>query len=1343
MSCRMPGAASREAFWELLHNGDQISATTFPGERLGGPGHELSPTEVGDSPRGIFLDGVDQFDAAFFGMSPREAVAVDPQQRLALELSWEALEDAGIPAERLRGSGAGVFLGSIADDYAKLQRDQGIVTEHSTTGLHRSALANRISYLLGLSGPSLVVDSAQSSSLVAVHLAVRSLRSGESTLAIAGGVQLNLDPAGFTATTLFGALSEDGRCHTFDARANGYVRGEGGGLVVLKPLRAAVADGDRIYAVIRGSAINNDGFGETLTTPDRRGQENVIKAACADARVAPGDIQYIELHGTGTRLGDPIEAAALGAVLGAARNAAEPLPVGSVKTNIGHLEGAAGIAGLIKSVLCVKSRELAPSLNFERPNPDIPLDRLNLRVQSAAGPWPRPDAPLLAGVSSFGMGGTNCHVILADWPTRAEPVAQGPGTAPRTDRALPWLVSARSAAALRAQADRLLAHLDANPDQDPADIAGSLATTRTALEYRAAVLGGDRDTVRSGLGALARGDLAATVLRGVAGQGGTAFLFSGQGSQRLGMGRDLHAAFPEYARAFDAACARLDVHFGSHVDAGVRDVVFAAPDSPLAALLDETVFAQAALFAVEVALFRLLEHCGIAPDYLVGHSIGELAAACAAGVLSLDDACALVAARGRLMQSLPPGGAMVAVETAEDELGALPDGVSLAAVNGPTSVVLSGDEEAVLAVAAGWAERGARTSRLRVSHAFHSARMDGMLAEFRRVADSLTFRPPRIPVVSNLTGRLATTEELTSPDYWVQHVRGTVRFRDGVRWLADHGVDTFVEVGPRGVLAGMGRDCVSPDTVGSSARDLAFLPVLRGDQPEPRSALATLAELHVRGVPVDWDTLVAEHGTARVPLPTYAFQRRRYWIDRPDPAAARPVLESRPPQDILDEPEETLRDRLVALPAAERDRLLLDLVCTQVAAVLGHDSAAAIEIGWPFKELGFDSYSAVDLRNRLAVATGVPLPSSLLFDHPTPTAVAERLRAELLPDAAPVERAPTRVAGDEPIAIVAMSCRLPGGVSSPADLWRLLIEERDGIGPFPTDRGWDLDALYDPDPDHAGTTYTRAGGFLDGATEFDPALFGISPREALAMDPQQRLLLETSWEAFEHAGLDLAALRGSQTGVFVGATAQEYGPRLQDASDGLEGYALTGTTPSVASGRLSYTFGLAGPAVTVDTACSSSLVALHLAMRSLRAGECDLALACGATVLATPGMFVEFSRQRGLSVDGRCKPFAASADGTGWAEGVGVVLVERLSDAERNDHVVLAVLRGSAVNQDGASNGLAAPNGPAQQRVIRAALAGAGLSSSEVDVVEAHGTGTTLGDPIEAQAIVATYGVGR
>ncbi|WP_227025734.1 type I polyketide synthase [Streptomyces fodineus] len=1318
LACRLPGAANPAEFWRLLRDGRD--ALGEPGPRRchpDGPAVPVLPS--GEPVRAGFLDQVDSFDAGFFGISPGEAAVLDPQQRLVLELAWEAFEDAGI----VPGDGAhatGVYVGATSDDYATLRGTR--LSPHSATGRNRALIANRVSYALGLRGPSLVVDSAQSSALVAVHLACRALAAGECTVALAGGVQLNIAQDGYDITRALGAISPDGRCYTFDERAAGFVRGEGGAVLVLKPLSAALADGDTVHAVIRGSATNNDGGGDALTAPRQEAQTEVLRLACAAAGVSPAELSYVELHGTGTPLGDPVEAAALGAVARRER----PLLVGSVKTNIGHLEGAAGIAGLLKTVLCLSRRELVPSLNFRTPNPRIPLAELGLRVVTETGPWPAAKGPLLAGVSSFGMGGANCHVVLA------EPPAPGPAPdrdAGRYDGPVLLPLSARTPAALT----ELAGLVGESAAASPVDLAYSLATTRSRLPRRAVLVAESAEEVPGLLEALAQDTAHARVVRGTAVEGRTVFLFAGQGNQRPGMGREIYRRHPVFAAAVDEIGERMR----PHLPRPLLEVMFAEDGSADAALLDEPTYTQPALFAVQVGLFRLVESWGIAPDAVLGHSFGELAALHVAGAMPLPDACALVATRGRLMQDIPPGGAMVLVEASEAEL--LPDVgetgglVSIAALNSPTATVISGDEEATLAIAGRWSARGRRTRRIQVPMASHSAHVDGILDAMRAAAARIDWQRPALPVISSLTGTELDVTGLDWPEFWARHTRDTVRFADAIATACAQGARTFLELGPDGTLSAMGP--------GSAPQDVAFVSAMAGgERPDLRSLLTAVARVHARGVPVDWARFYAGSGARRIPLPTYPFQRRRHWIAGVTATGgASPAVPEGPAAEVPTAPV----SRLAGLPAAEREQAVRALVRAEVAAALELDSAEELDVRRPFRDLGFGSLMTVELGQRLAEVTGLRLPATVVLDHPTPQRIAEHLIAELA-TGTPVHTAPAvAVPAAEPIAIVGVACRFPGGVGSPEDLWDLVASGGDAIGDFPTDRGWDLDGLFDADPDRPGRSYARTGGFLYGAAEFDAGLFGISPREALAMDPQQRLLLETSWEALERAGIDPLSLRDSTTGVFAGVMAQDYGPRMHEGAAGLDGYVLTGTTASVASGRIAYSLGLRGPAVTVDTACSSSLVAVHLAAQALRAGECSLALAGGVTVMSTPGIFVEFSRQRGLAPDGRCKSFAAAADGTGWAEGAGQLVLERLSDARANGHPVLAVLRGSAVNQDGASNGLTAPNGPAQERVIRSALAAAGLSGADVDLVEAHGTGTTLGDPIEAQALLATYGQGR
>ncbi|WP_285710903.1 type I polyketide synthase [Microtetraspora sp. NBRC 16547] len=836
MSCRFPGGVSSpEDLWELLSAG-RDTVTPFPDDR-GWDVEAIYDPEPGTPGRsyvrhGSFVDEVSGFDAAFFGISPREALAMDPQQRLLLETAWEAFERGGLDPAALRGGRVGVFVGTNGQDYGTLlmnAREQ--VEGHLGTGSAASVFSGRIAYLFGLEGPAVTVDTACSSSLVALHLAAQALRAGECSLALAGGVTAMSTPIGFVEFSRQRGLAADGRCKPFAAAADGTAWGEGAGLLLVERLSDAQRLGHPVLAVLRGSAVNSDGASNGLTAPNGPSQERVIRQALDSAGLTTADVDAVEAHGTGTRLGDPIEAQALLATYGQDRE--EPLWLGSVKSNLGHTQAAAGVAGVIKMVQAMRHGVLPRTLHVDEPTPHVDWDAGNVRLLTESVPWPETGRARRAGVSSFGISGTNSHVVLEQAPP-------APATPEETFRGgvVPWLVSSRTEAGLRAQGARLLTFLDTDPDL----VAGArtLAIGRATHEHRAVVLAADAEGLRRGLASLAEGGLAAEVVRREPG-GKTAFLFTGQGSQRSGMGRGLYEAFPVYAEAFDAAAAYLDPR--------LREVVFdGGPD------LDRTEFAQQGIFAVEVALFRLLESWGVRPDVVVGHSIGEIAAAHVAGVLSLADACTLVAARGRLMQALPEGGAMVAVRASEAEVGPLPEGVSIAAVNGPDSVVLSGDADQVMAVASGWA----RFKRLNTSHAFHSVLMEPMLEAFREVVRGLSFGEPVISVVSTVDGGNPATV-----DHWVRQVREPVRFADAVERVRELGVTEFVELGPDAVLTPMVDGAV---------------PTLRTDRPETSTLLTAVSTLATAGSTVNWADVLGS-GPAHVQMPTYAFQHERFWLD--------------------------------------------------------------------------------------------------------------------------------------------------------------------------------------------------------------------------------------------------------------------------------------------------------------------------------------------------------------------------------------------------------------------------------------------------------------------------------
>jgi len=1872
-AARFPGAADADEFWDVLLEG-RDAVSDVPKDRWNADDfYDPEPGVAGKivTRRAGFVDDVAGFDAPFFGMSAREVRLMDPQHRILLETSWRAVEHSGTAPTDLANTNTGVFVGLATHDYLGMASDALTYDEieaYLAIGTSNAAAAGRISYRLGLQGPSVAVDTACSSSLVAIHQACQALRLGECDLALAGGANVLLTPATMITFSSAHMLAPDGRCKTFDAAADGYVRGEGCGIIVIKRLEDAIADGDHIRAVIRGSAVNQDGASGGLTVPNGVAQQRVITDALKRANLEPRDVGYLEAHGTGTSLGDPIEAQAAGAVLGAGRAADQPLLIGSAKTNIGHLEAAAGIAGVIKVILSLENETLPKHCNFENPSPHIPWDRLAVEVVRETTPWTRGDQPRIAGISSFGFAGTNAHVILEEAPAASAVGVADPVDQP-ADRFSILPLSARTPAALTQLADRYRRWLIAHPDASLADVCITAGTARAHLEHRAALVVDSRESAVELLGALADDRPAPGLVRGESHDvPKTAWLFTGQGSQYTGMAAELYATQPVFAETVDR-CAAL---VADVLEKPLLDVIFADAGDEI---LGQTAYAQPALFAVEMGLVALWQSWGFEPDVVLGHSVGQYAAACVAGVLTLEDGVRLMAERGRLFGSLPAGGRMVAVftdaERAENVTDEFP-AVSVAAYNGANTVLSGPAADLERAVAALTAD-GVRCDWLDTSHAFHSALLDPILDEFEAYADTVDYPAPQRLLIDNRTGDALGWSTRLDGAYWRRHARQPVEFAKSVQTLAALNCKVLLEIGPQPVLtatalrawpdaasapraiASLRRNVVdhrqiaeavadayvqghvpdfaafqqtparkvdlptypfehrqywfkenrepageqratasprtdsvrlledghiaelatllggsdedpqvmkvlselaaqhnrqrvaqstsedryeirwdkSPNPLSGSGEDFSWLfvgshsPALqplvdaitaRGqrhrfvDLPASDADESALAEtlraaaadgplriLHVAaldsdaapstqsllriqhrilsgtrrlfkaatsadlrapiwlltrgaqrvtdtdvvapeqtalwgfgratalelpqvwggladlpsdatgdewtrlldrvtaphdtaaredqlalrgkavylprlvrrsgqpsGKPLDLrsdatylvtgglgaigmeiagylaangagqlvltsrrapgdatqrrvDALVAQHGceirvvTADVAdahdvarllagiqaeLPPLAgivhaageigtsplsglddaevdrvfagkvwgawhlaeaaadlrldffvstssiasvwggFGQTAYaaanafldglaarlrergvpatsvnfgpWSAGMADAESRARLEQRgvrtlSPADALaglvdavaaasaggpahavvaridwarflplyqqagrraflveverqlpteqTAPQATtstgktqLVERLVNAPVQQRRRLLTDYLRDAVAEITLVD-ASEIREDAGFFDLGMDSLMAVEMRRRIEAGVGREIPVTVVMDHPRLSDVADYLLGDVLglgetPDAAPAVARSVTTRSDEPIAIVAVSCRFPGA-PDPEAFWDLLSGGVDAIREVPEDR-FDIDEFYDPDPDSAGKTYTRFGGFLDGIDGFDPEFFGISPREAVWIEPQQRLTLETVWEGLERAGYSPASLRGSRTGIFMGVAANEYAHLLSAGSiDKIEPHFITGNALNAISGRVAFALGLEGPAVAVDTACSSALVAVHQAAQALRFGDCDMALAGGVNVLLSPVTMIAASRARMLSPVGRCKTFDASADGYVRSEGCGVLVLKRLSDAERDGDRICAVISSSAVNQDGASSGLTVPNGGAQQRLIGTVLARAGLNGGDVDYLEAHGTGTPLGDPIEVQAAAAAYAGSR
>ncbi|WP_353947394.1 acyltransferase domain-containing protein (plasmid) [Streptomyces sp. HUAS MG91] len=978
LSCRFPGVHGPEAFWRLLADG-KSTVGTFPASRAADAQADLSAhPDAATLGAGSFLDSVDGFDAEFFSVSAAEAAAMDPVQRLGLELAWEAVEDAGVTAAALAGREVDVVVGAAPSGYDQLRKRSGSDRDdhYAALGSSGALIANRISSLFDVRGMSLCADSGQSSSLVSLALTCDRIRSGAVDMALAGGVHLIMDPESGTGLANLGALSPEGRCFPFDERAGGFVRGEGGAFVLLKRLDLAVADGDHVYAVVRGWGVRSGGASSRMPDPSPTGQASAVLSALRSADLAFDAVDYVEAHGTGTRLGDPAELAGLREVQ-AEHGRGRPLTVGSVKANVGHLEPAAGLAGFVKTALCLDRGLLVPQPDFHAPNPAVSDFEKDFEVLRTARPWTgEPGRPRRAGVSSIGMGGTNAHLILEQAP---ELPAPAPVAAPS---AVPWVLSARTEAALRAQAARLKEFVTDGLPSPPAAVGHALATARTTFAHRAVVVAGDRAETLAGLDLLARGETSARAVRGTATEatGPIVFVFPGQGSQWLGMGRQLYAESPVFAASIDACAKALD----PWLDWSLLDLVTGAGPAP--SLDDGDAVVQPALFAMMVSLARLWQSLGVVPDVVMGHSQGEIAAACTAGALSLEDAARVIALRSRALTALAGHGAMCAVAApaswVEERLARWPGRLCVAVVNGPASVVVAGDSAAVEEFTALAADDGVRVRRIKVRFASHSPLVERIRDQVLEAGAGTTPRETAVEFHSTVTAGPLDTRRLDAA-YWYDNLRSQVRFGEAVEQLMRERGGVFVEVSPHPLLqVAMGEIAdtlpVPPPVVSTLSRHDGGL----------GKVLASLAELHVHGAPVNWKAAFGGARPPRTALPTYPFQRQRYWLTAPAEAAEEAPADGQPGS----------RAARLDSPAA-----VLALVCEETAALLRTKGSALTGTDLQarstetFKALGFDSSLAVELRNRLNAAAGVRLPATVAFSRPTARELALHLHSLLAP----------------------------------------------------------------------------------------------------------------------------------------------------------------------------------------------------------------------------------------------------------------------------------------------------------------------------------------------------------
>ncbi|MGW7529595.1 type I polyketide synthase [Streptomyces sp. NPDC054783] len=979
MACRYPGGVSTpEDLWDVIREGRDVVGD-FPQDRGWRDVYDPDPDAAGKAytRQGGFLADVAGFDADFFHLSPREALAVDPHHRLLLETSWEAFERAGIVPADVRGSEVGVFSGVSSSEYGWrfLEGGQKELEGYFLYGSALSVASGRVAYEMGLTGPAVSVDTACSSSLVALHMAVQSLRSGECSLALAGGALVMATPAMFVEFSRQEALSADGRCKAFADGADGTGWAEGVGVLLLERLSDARRNGHPVLAVVRGSAVNQDGASNGLTAPNGRAQEKVIRKALANAGVSPFEVDLVEAHGTGTSLGDPIEADALLATYGKDRAEDRPLWLGSLKSNMGHAQAAAGVAGVIKAVLAMRHGYLPKTLHVDTPSHHVDWSSGAVELLVEGREWPRTDGPRRAGVSSFGVSGTNAHVILEEAPPEEQ--ADEPGRdAGVVGGLVPWVVSGKRAKALEQQAGRLRDFLAADADLDLADAGWSLLSSRSRFEHRAVVLGRGRDELVSGLASLSEGADSAAVVRGIAGNlGGVAFMFPGQGSQWVGMGRELYDAFPVFARSLDACAAAL----AEWVDWSLLDVVRGVEGAPTFERVDVV---QPALFSVMVSLAALWRSWGVEPAAVVGHSQGEIAAAHVCGALSLRDATKIVALRSKALIELKGLGGMASVaESAEvvaERLAPWSDRVSVAVVNGPRSVVVSGEPDALDEFVEKMKADGAQARRIPVDYASHSHQVTRVRDQVIGALTDVSPKSSTLPFYSTLYGEIIDTAGLNA-DYWYNNLREKVLFETSVRQLAEDGFRVFIEMSPHPVLN------VPVQEIVEDVDDALVLSSSRRDRDEVEAVLGSLAQLYVRGGTVDWDALFGTR--RRVDLPTYAFQRQRYWLNSsPTAAVAAEVSSTEPPAD--DEQVVPLPDRISALPDDEAHTLVLDHVLEKAAVVLGHPSSASIDPDEKFWEIGFDSMLSMELSKRLSASTGLKLRANMVLRHPTARLIA-------------------------------------------------------------------------------------------------------------------------------------------------------------------------------------------------------------------------------------------------------------------------------------------------------------------------------------------------------------------